>query len=102
MNQLYDYIIANTRYDGFNGPQGKVIDSSEIQKGDLIQCDLKSETGYEHTLVVNDAKWEVRGPSRSWQIYISAHSSDLWNEKLSGVCVGKPKRYIQILGWRQQ
>lgn len=67
VNQLYTFLTTNTA----EGPRGKVVDLSEIEKGDIIQLDFNGDGSFDHTPVVVDA-----GAGTPETILVAAHTND--------------------------
>ena len=67
VNQLYTFLTTNTA----EGPRGKVVDLSEIEKGDIIQLDFNGDGSFDHTPVVVDV-----GAGTPETILVAAHTND--------------------------
>lgn len=67
VNQLYTFLTTNTA----EGPRGRVVNLSEIEKGDIIQLDFSGDGSFDHTPVVVDA-----GEGTPETIHVAAHTND--------------------------
>lgn len=67
VNQLYTFLTTNTA----EGPRGRVVNLSEIEKGDIIQLDFGGDGSFDHTPVVVDA-----GEGTPETIRVAAHTND--------------------------
>lgn len=67
VNQLYTFLTTNTA----EGPRGRVVNLSEIEKGDIIQLDFSGDGSFDHTPVVVDA-----GEGTPETIRVAAHTND--------------------------
>ncbi len=104
VKELYEYIVANTRYNGINGPQGKVVNRNDVKPGDLIQIDLVDKNGrtdgkYDHTVIVTKAEWQGILWWKKFVIEVAAHTTDRKDYNLDNYKGNF--RYIQILGYRK-
>ena len=95
VNQLYSYLVGNT----WIGPVGQKMLKWNMKQGDVIQIDLKPDTGYEHSVVVVDAHWvPITWYWWQYRISIAAHDTDRDNYPLSHYSP-YGKRYIKIKGY---
>lgn len=74
VNELYRFLVNNKS----TGPQGKVVDLSDIDNGDVIQIRFARKDVFAHCPVVVD-----RGYGTPETILVAAHSFDSDNRPLS-------------------
>ena len=74
VNELFRFLTTNRG----SGPQGRVVDLSEIEPGDIIQLRFTSSPRFDHTPVVTDA-----GDGTPETILVAANSNDSRNRPLS-------------------
>ncbi len=84
---FYNFITGN---EG-EGPYGREVTRDEVEIGDIVQIARNGD--YYHTLLISD----IRGD----EIYVSAHSDDAYDRRLSSY-TNDSERYIKILGVRRQ
>jgi len=89
VDELYAYLMNNTGV----GPQAVRVGLSQVDPGDIIQLDLTTHPGFEHTLVVVEAG----DPPALDNILISCHTIDRDNYPLSSYVV-RGMRQMKISG----
>ncbi len=93
VEHLYKFIINNTR----RGPVGRCCNISDLKIGDIVQLNFeKNDKVFNHSLVVVNIKL----PRSIENIYISTHTMDRFNYKLSKYTYNNI-RFIHILGYRK-
>lgn len=93
-SDLYSYIIGNTAGIGYNGPQGRVIEKTQLEVGDIIFLD-QTGGGYGHTMIVVDkTSNDVIVAYRN-----SAGNPPRVDRKLSEINF-KTIAYVRIMGFR--
>jgi len=90
VNELYTYLVNNW----YTGPQADSTSVGSMQLGDIIQLDLKTEPGYEHSLVVVS----VGSPPANSNIKINCHTEDRKDYPLTNF-TWRAIRYLHITGW---
>lgn len=85
---LYNFLINNNSV----GPYGEEVDSSKIEKGDIVQLSFDG-IKFSHTLVVVNIKNQS-------EILIASHTDDSYSRNLSTYNFEK-SRFIKINGVRQ-
>lgn len=94
-SELLDYILGNTNGIGYNGPQGRAIQKSQLSPGDLIFLDQRG-LGFEHTMIVVElTSTDVIVAYRN-----SAGNDPRVDKKLSEIKFNSIA-YIRILGYRR-
>lgn len=74
VNELYRFLVNNRD----EGPQGRLVELSEIEIGDIIQLKFGSGESFDHSPVVVDI-----GDRTPRTILLAAHTNDAFNRPLS-------------------
>ncbi len=78
------------------GPVAEPITLEKLHPGDLIQLSFVGGGTFQHSLVVT----KLGSPINLEQVYITTHTSNRLNEKLTAAYTWKEIRFIHILGSR--
>ena len=91
VNFLHDFLISNRE----QGPWGEEVGVRQIQTGDIIQLSFQGGI-FQHSLVVT----HLAGPPDLENIYVSTHTPNARNVRLTAEYSWEKIRFIHILGSR--
>lgn len=92
VNFLFEFLTANRG----RGPFARLAKPEEMRLCDLIQLSFRGGGKFDHTLVIT----QLEPPFTLEHIYVSTHTYDKLNEKLSNYS-WREIRFIHILGCRK-
>jgi hypothetical protein len=90
VNFLHDFLVSNRE----RGPWAEEVDAKKIQTGDIIQLSFQSDGVFQHSLVITGAT----SPLSLNRIYVSTHTPNAKNIKLTTEYSWERIRFIHILG----
>jgi hypothetical protein len=92
VNFLYDFLVNNRG----RGPFATLVQPGEALVGDLIQLSFRGGGKFDHTLVITGLK----PPFNPEHIYVTNHTPNVANAKLTRYYPWREIRFIHILGSR--
>jgi hypothetical protein len=92
VNFLYDFLMTNRS----RGPFAALVQPQDLRIADLIQLSFHGDGKFNHTVVITG----LEPPFTPEHIYITNHTPNTANSKLTKYYPWREIRYIQILGSR--
>ena len=92
VNFLYDFLTANLN----QGPFAEPVDPEMVEPGDIVQLSFSGNGHFGHSLVVT----KLLTPPNLENIFVSAHSPNILNQRLPNTYSWNDIRFIHIQGSR--